>query len=444
MNTGAPGARSLGRKLSLGASPLLVALTLIALPSRAMALQSLQEFLAAAEEVAFDNREQRAIVEEADARTEVTRSALLPSISATGSYTRNEHEVLVTLPTGATGGTRQVTFTPYDQLEAVFTLEVPLVDASGIVRLAAARESEDATRLAAEAASRQVAARVVAAYYQYVAATALVDSARVALEAARDSQAYVQQRANSGLESDLDVERATAELERARQTVAEAEQTLSSSARSLHSLSGVEPSAGAPPLPEDLDVEAPLASWIETVESRPEVIAADLSVRAAKRSVTADWMAFVPTLSARASERLTNAEGFGEPTAWSASLALSFRAGVGPVMSARASEAALEAALVRADRARQEGRDQIEELWEQIGTLRVQCEAARAQAVAARRAASIAHDRLHAGSVTLLDVVQADRDALGAEVSRLQAFAELANARAQLRIVSGRFGEGRD
>jgi outer membrane protein TolC len=64
--------------------------------------------------------------------------------------------------------------------------------------------------------------------------------------------------------------------------------------------------------------------------------------------------------------------------------------------------------------------------------------------VAAQRAASIAHDRLHAGSVTLLDVVQADRDALGAEVSRLQAFAELANARAQLRIVSGRFGEGRD
>ena len=267
-------------------------------------------------------------------------------------------------------------------------------------------------------------------------------SARVALEAARESQASVQQRATSGLQSDLDVERATAEVERARQVVAEAELALSTGGRAIRALCGVEPTAGAPPLPEDLSEEAPLSGWLEAVEGLPEVAAADGALRAARRSATAEWLAYVPVLSASATERLTNAAGFGERSAWSAGLSLTWRGALGPVASARASGAAAEAAHVRADRARQDGRDQIEELWEQIRRFRVTCEATRAQTAASARAASIAHDSYRAGSATLLDVVQADRDALAAVVSRLQAFAQLANARAQLRILTGRFEGG--
>ena len=56
---------------------------------------------------------------------------------------------------------------------------------------------------------------------------------------------------------------------------------------------------------------------------------------------------------------------------------------------------------------------------------------------AASHAATQARDRYRAGTITQLDLLQAQRDAFNAEVSRIQADADLVNARAQLRLASG-------
>ena len=62
---------------------------------------------------------------------------------------------------------------------------------------------------------------------------------------------------------------------------------------------------------------------------------------------------------------------------------------------------------------------------------------ARAQAAAAKRAAELATDRYGAGAATQLDVTQAQRDAYLADASRIQADADLALARVQLRLSVG-------
>jgi len=55
-----------------------------------------------------------------------------------------------------------------------------------------------------------------------------------------------------------------------------------------------------------------------------------------------------------------------------------------------------------------------------------------------KHGADIALDRYKAGSATQLDLLQAQRDAFTAEVSRIQADADLANSRAQLRLSVGK------
>jgi outer membrane protein len=56
---------------------------------------------------------------------------------------------------------------------------------------------------------------------------------------------------------------------------------------------------------------------------------------------------------------------------------------------------------------------------------------------AAERAAQVARDRYAAGAATQIDVIQAERDLFGAEVSQTQARTELASARVALKISAG-------
>jgi len=64
--------------------------------------------------------------------------------------------------------------------------------------------------------------------------------------------------------------------------------------------------------------------------------------------------------------------------------------------------------------------------------------AARAGGRAAFQAAAQARSRYAVGNIAQLDLLQAQRDAFTADVNRIQADAELANARAQLRLAAGR------
>ena len=72
---------------------------------------------------------------------------------------------------------------------------------------------------------------------------------------------------------------------------------------------------------------------------------------------------------------------------------------------------------------------------------RASSEASKKRSATSREAAAHAslqaRERYRAGTITQLDLLQAQRDAFNAEVSRIQADADLVNARAQLRLSSG-------
>ena len=97
----------------------------------------------------------------------------------------------------------------------------------------------------------------------------------------------------------------------------------------------------------------------------------------------------------------------------------------------------MEAARARELRARLAAGDAIHRQWNTVAAGIARSRSARAGREAAVHAAAQAQERYRAGTITQLDLLQAQRDAFTAEVSRIQADADLVNARAQLRLSSG-------
>ena len=232
--------------------------------SPARAVQPLDEFIAATATQGFDAREVDATRRQREAEADVSLGRLLPAGSVRGVYTRNQFEVATQLP----GSTTRLVIQPQDQVDLFLQVDVPLIDLAGYYRY-------KSTTAVARAASEQTAAarldvtRVVSrAYFQYVGGASLLETARRSVVVAEANLRSVEDRRAAGVVTDLDRERARANVERAKQNVADAELGMALSARSLETLSKITPAAAAGTISEDLHEEAPLVRWTGLVTTR--------------------------------------------------------------------------------------------------------------------------------------------------------------------------------
>jgi len=415
---------------------LMTALWLVA-PNGAHA-QRLRPFLDAASTHAIDVREAEALADQARGSVDESRARLLPSFTASGAYQRNEYEVVVSIPTG-TGTTNDATFTPYDQLSATFTLNVPIVDLSAWVSFSASERSADAADARVESASFDAFISTATAYYQLVAAHAVLASSARALGAAEENLRYVQARVGPGLASELDEARATADVARAAQTVAEAELQVTLGTRNLFVLTGIEAEASDATLERGgpLDGEGEVSAWVAHLDRTPAVHAARLDREAAERLRDAAWFALAPTLSGAASERLTNASGFSPQAQWALSITLSFTLDFSAPAVIATRDGAVATATVREERAAMLAETQVREAFFRVRSLLARVEAARAGTSASERGVQVAHARFDAGTGTALDISNAERDLFAAEVAEIQAEADLLLQRDLLRLRTG-------
>jgi outer membrane protein TolC len=117
----------------------------------AQALQRLEEFRAGARTQNLDVREAAQLVQQRDAEATQASRKLLPTLTATAGYTRNQYEASVTTPLG-NGETRTATITPQNQLDALVTVSVPVVDV-------AAWRRADASEATSKRSSRELPQR---------------------------------------------------------------------------------------------------------------------------------------------------------------------------------------------------------------------------------------------------------------------------------------------
>jgi outer membrane protein TolC len=398
--------------------------------STAHALQPLDEFVRGARAHNPANHEAAANHAGADARADEAFGRALPALSAAATYTRNQWDVNF-------GG---LEVTPRNQRDAAATLVVPLVDLAKFTRISAAERLAEAAEHREEADARATEGQVAQLYYQLAADLALADVARKALDVVSRNLALTEEAARAGTVTSLDVQRASVEVERQSQQLTSAELEVRLVARALASQTGVVADvAGALALADDLHHEPPLAGFAATAPSTPAVRAAGAEREAAVRGATAQRLALLPTLGGAVSERYTNAVGFldGHHEAYTALLTVGWAVDFTSLPAIRSRVAEADAAAAREEEVRLGVGDGIFRAWSTIEADIVRSRSARTQATVAARAADVARTRYRSGVGTQLELIQADRDAFAAEAGRIQADADLLNARRQLRLLSG-------
>lgn len=420
-------------RVLLAAATLFTALT----PLEASALQPLPAFLESARKHNFDNREAAATVRQRQHQVDQAKWDLTPTVNATAAYTRNQYEVKVTLPTDPQNPVTR-TITPFNQLDAQLTLTQPVVDVNAFRSIDAAKYNLAAGTARVAATRQQVEQLVATAYFQVLAAEAFIGATEEVHAATEANLEIVEKRAAAGVASDLDRRRAVVEVERSRKNIADAEYNLALARQRLTSLSGLAPEPGAPVLDVSLADEAPLRTWVEGGDVAT-VKAADAETAGAAATVRSASALLYPSLSVSANERFTNATGFlGKYAIASASANLSWRFDLAILPQLRAARAQADLARIRADRARQAAYDDIHAAWHQVKAALAKSRSARAERDTSKVAAGQARQRYEAGTGLFLEVTQAERDAFSAQISLIQADADLASARILLRIRAGR------
>ncbi len=398
-----------------------------AFPRAALATQPLADFVSRASNQSFDSRESGLLVEQRDAESDAALGKLLPVLSARGVYTRNQREV-------AFGG---MTIQKLNQLDGYVQLDVPIIDLANYHRYKAQQSLAQVSVEQRAGTTIDVSRSVTRAYFQFLGSSALANSARLSTKAAQENARIVEDRRNAGVATDLDRERAVANLERSKQDVADAELAVDLSARSLETMSGMLPTPAEPTPGDDLHAEPPLAEWLRAAANSPQDRVARASREASLQSQKAAKRALLPTLSATAQQHVSNSDGITGSSAYVLSLTAAIRLDYGTWASSRAQLAAAQISGVREERTRRGVDDAVFDAFRRVETGIVKSRAARAQAAAAERASALASERYVAGAATQLDVTQAQRDAFLADAGRIQADADLAYARAALRLSAG-------
>ena len=415
------------------AAVLSVLLMLYSPPS--MALQPIEAFAAAARGHNPDALEAQANVSQQDAQADVALGRVLPGVSARGSYARNQYSSSITIP----GFAQPVTITPYNQWIGSATLSVPLVDLANFRRVGATRTSAASSAQQLTATGLQVESQVVQDYFQLVANLALVTAANNALAVSRQSLLLAEAQYKAGAAAVLDVDRARADVEQQVQQVASAELQVALAARALQSTSGVTPDiSAAVELADDLHPEPELSVFESSVAGLPSVAAAALNTRAAEEQAQAERFALAPSIAGNFTENATNAPGFvGHDWYYQGAITFNWSLDLTNLGNIRGQDAAVAVARARELRTRLSAADSIHKQWSTVVSGIARSRSARVGRAAADHAAVLARERYRVGTITQLDLLQAQRDAFNAEVSRIQADADLVNARVQLRLSSG-------
>jgi outer membrane protein TolC len=412
----------------------------LALPLQANALQPLKEFMQSARQQNPDNAEARANLSQQQAQEDVALGRVLPGVSAKGNYTRNQYQSSISVPLDPASPPQNIVITPYNQWNGSATVSVPLVDLANFQRIAAAKTGTEASAKQAEATGLQVQSTVVQDYFQLLANLALVVSSQRALEVAQASLRLTQAQLDAGRSTLLDVDRATAEVARQAQLLESARLQVSLGARALGSASGLAPESLTPvAFEDDLHPEPSLDAFSPPDPELPAIAAAMKNREAAEQQARAQRFTFLPSISGNFTEYGTNTPGFlGHNYYWQAGVGFAWQMDLTNFANVRSQDAAAGAARAREQRARLSARDAIHRFWNTVQADIANSQSARAQAKASEHAARLARDRYEVGAALQLDLLQAQRDAYSADVARIQSDADLANARAQLRLAAGR------
>ena len=398
----------------------------------------------------------------ADARYRQARGQLLPSLSASASYTRVEQEQTFESPDNGDGASGGLGFfggndgaTSSDQQSYSLDLTQPLFNWAAWQNKNAADARHDQAVLSLSDAEQGLIVRVTEAYFDVLAA-------RDALNAAREQQRSIQRQLDraeaafeAGLDPVTDQQEAQSSLDSAMVDAIDAENQLASARDALIALTGRAPRdlsgiAVDEPMPASAvdgaarDHDAWLAL---ALERSPQVAASEAAWRAARQDVGAERGGHLPTVDlvgrVGRQEQLFPISAGGQANLIDETRSIGVELKM-PLFSGGATSAAVSEAEYNAEQARLDAISARRQLLIDINEAYRSVETSQRRLAALDRAITSGETALEAaqagyrlGNRTILDVIEAQITLVNRRADRKQAWYDHALARLRLRKAAG-------
>jgi outer membrane protein TolC len=407
-------------------------------PGASGALLTLEEALAELDERSLALQQARAGAEEAAAVARQAAAPLLPTLGASGSYTRNSDDRRLALP--ATMGGGEIIMQAIEQLSAGAQLRVPLVVPNGWWDLAAAREGARAADASAEAIRARVRTAFVQAAHLAAAAEEVALASERAVESAAEHERSAQRRVAAGTSPPLDHLRAQTERIRRESDLAKARAELDRSRLALGVLLGRDAPVRIAVPPATPGAPGAAALVVQALERRPELEASRAQADAARAAVDSARARLAPQLSGTVAAFASDVPYVtGETTGWRATVDLTWALYDGGARygKRRQAEAQLASARAQAEAARLQVIQEVQDSARDVSVATERLRLAEQQRRLAADAAASAKRSFEAGVASSLDVVDANDRLYQADVGLADAHARLGVARAALARASG-------
>jgi multidrug efflux system outer membrane protein len=387
-------------------------------------------------------------IEEARGLYRIQRSERLPTIAVSAEAGRSRVGSASALASGGTlpAGTDAVTTERYSLGVGITAFEL---DFWGRVRnlSEAARSQYLATVEAARAFKLSLIRQVAVAYLDSLAANEQIDLAEGTVRTRQEGLRIAQRRLDAGVTSALDFRQAETLLTQAQTELASLRLSRAQSNNLLTALLGTSVQDSLPePMP--ISLQAAMAEFAADVPSRvltnrPDILAAEEQLRAARANIGAARAAFFPSITLTgsagyASIDLDNLVGKNGQT-WSFGPSLTvpifdFGRRRGNLDTARARE---KIALANYEGAIQRGFQEVADALAGRQYLAEQAEAQKRGVLAQRRLAELARTRYREGVVRYIEVLDAERTLFSAEQALLQVHRAQAENLVELYVALG-------
>jgi len=370
-------------------------------------------------------------------------SLLLPTIAAQGRYTRNYTKFEFGTGPGMGGMPAEtLLIQPVNQLDGVINFNAPLIVPAAYPGLKSVKANVASAEASYEASVDSVLFTVAQTFYGAAGSDQVLVARESSISVAKATLVNAQTRLAAGTVTKVDVDRAELALVREQQLLVEARDLREQLYRSLRTLTGIretftvvttESPTPPPSTPDDLPA---------VLQLRPEFKALEKSTEAYHLSVITDALKWSPSLSAFGNARRFNYDNFNRDNySWAVGLQLDWLIFDG---GARDSQRHLAAAQEREAKAR--AQVLTDNISDALADARSQFATKHAGVVASERARTLAKETLElvrtqyeAGTITQVDLLQAQDNLVGSELALARARFDLNVADLTYRHANGTF-----
>jgi len=361
----------------------------------------------------------------------------LPQISATYSRTRVQ-------PISATTGTVSPWQTRYGP---AISFSYVLYDfGQGDNQIASAEFRLLAANLNQNRVLQDIVFQVEQAYYRLLGLDALVQTNELNLKNIRTALEAVQRRRESGLATVADVYRAETQVAQAQLNLTRARGEMQKARGQLAAAVGLSVDRSLQvqtltELPQVQEVTASLGNWLDRAKaSRPDLVAAEAQVRAARASAEAAAKTGLPTIELSG---LAAHTGFGDnrQSANNYNLGMTVRiplfSGFRPTYTLRQAEAQAAQAEASRDTLYRQSELEVWQAYYDVQTAAGGVGSTAAQVRSAEQTAQATLARYRAGFGSILDLITAQQDESNARVQQIQSYLDWYTALARLNFSAG-------